>query len=64
MSVATEPLTVPKLVPKAFLDADGGFSLDLQMFVGALVLVVFSTTGYFFWNVPGWCCSGQQRIPA
>ena len=56
MSVATEPLTVPKRVPKEFLDAEGGLSLDLQMFIGALLLVVFSTTGYFYWHVPGWCC--------
>ena len=56
MSVATEPLTVPKRVPKEFLDADGGVSLDLLIFLGAIFLVTVSTLGYFLRGLPSWCC--------
>ncbi|MEO1403839.1 MAG: beta-carotene hydroxylase [Cyanobacteria bacterium J06635_1] len=56
MSVATEPLAVPKRVPKEFLDADGGVSLDLLLFFGALCLVTVSALGYFWWDTPRWCC--------
>ncbi|MEO0458087.1 MAG: beta-carotene hydroxylase [Cyanobacteria bacterium P01_A01_bin.114] len=56
MSVATEPLTVPRRVPKEFLDADGGVSLDLTLFLGALCLVTVSALGYFLWGTPRWCC--------
>ena len=56
MSVATQTVAVPRRVPKKFLDADGGLSLDLLMFVGAILLVAFSTCGHFLWHFPGWFC--------
>jgi beta-carotene hydroxylase len=56
MSVATEPLTVLRRVPKDLLDADGGLSLDLLMFVGAILLIGVSTCGHFLWGFPGWFC--------
>ncbi|MBE9076632.1 fatty acid desaturase [Romeria aff. gracilis LEGE 07310] len=56
VSVAVEPLTITKRVPKQFLDADGGLSPNLLMFFGALCLIVISTVGYFNWDTPSWCC--------
>jgi beta-carotene hydroxylase len=62
MPVATEPLTVLRRVPKDLLDADGGFGLNLQMFLVAIALVVVSTVGYFGWGLPGWCCFGLNTL--
>ncbi|MGC1307292.1 MAG: beta-carotene hydroxylase [Phormidesmis sp.] len=56
VSAAVRPLTVTRRVPKRFLDADGGASPDLLIFLGAVSLVVFSTIGYFSWHMPSWCC--------
>lgn len=56
VSVAVEPLTVSRRVPKRFLDADGGVSPDLLIFLGAVSLVILSTVGYFVWHAPSWCC--------
>lgn len=55
MSAATTPLTVRK-VPSEYLKAEGGFSPNLLMFLGALWLVTVSTFGYFAWGWPGWSC--------
>jgi beta-carotene hydroxylase len=42
--------------PKEFLKPPGGFNLNVLMFLAALALIVSSTCGYFFGNLPGWCC--------
>lgn len=62
VSAAAEPLTVTRKVPKRFLDADGGLSADLLMFVGAVLLVLFSTVGYFIWHIPSWCCFALNTL--
>ncbi|MEM9804947.1 MAG: beta-carotene hydroxylase [Cyanobacteria bacterium P01_D01_bin.56] len=56
VSVATRPSTVLRRVPKELLDPDGGVSLDLLMFVGAIFLVTIATFGFFAWNFPHWIC--------
>ncbi|MEO0488593.1 MAG: beta-carotene hydroxylase [Cyanobacteria bacterium J06659_2] len=56
MSAAMQPLTIRKTVPPELLKADGGLSLNMAMFLTALGLVIGSTTGYFQWGLPAWCC--------
>ncbi|NEP18348.1 MAG: beta-carotene hydroxylase [Leptolyngbya sp. SIO4C1] len=55
-------MTVPKRVPKKFLDADGGISPNLLMFIAAIGLVVVSAFGYFFWEMPFWCCFALNTL--
>ncbi len=55
MSVAGQPLTIPRTVPSEFLKADDGLSLNLLMFLGSVTLISVSTIGYFLGNWPGWC---------
>jgi beta-carotene hydroxylase len=62
IAVATEPLTVPTRVPKDLLDADGGLSLDLLMFLAGIGLVVVSAFGHFWWSFPGWCCFALNTL--
>lgn len=52
MSEAHRPLTVPK----ELLAAPGDFNPTLLMFVTAVVLIAFSTCGYWLWNWPDPCC--------
>lgn len=52
MSEASKPLTVPK----EYLTAEGGFNTTLLMFLGAVVMVICSTLGYWLWGWPDWCC--------
>lgn len=56
MSVATEPLIVPRTVPSELLRAEGGISPNLLMFFSAVLLVTLSTWSYFVWDLAGWCC--------
>lgn len=62
VSVATRPSTVLRRVPKDLLDADGGVSLDLLIFIGAVALVTVSTFGYFSWSFPHWICFGLNTV--
>jgi beta-carotene hydroxylase len=62
IAVATERLTVPTRVPKELLDADGGLSLDLLMFLAGIGLVVVSAFGHFWWSFPGWCCFALNTL--
>lgn len=55
MSVAGQPLTIPRTVPSDFLKADGGISLDLLMIVASVALISISTVGYFLWDWINWC---------
>jgi len=55
MSAAAESLTISKAVPSELLKADGGLSLNLLMFLGAVGLIIVSSLGYFLWGLPGWC---------
>jgi beta-carotene hydroxylase len=55
MSVAGQPLTIPKTVPSAYLKADGGLSPNLLMLLTAVALISTSTVGYFLWGWTGWC---------
>lgn len=55
MSVAAEPLTVPKTVPSELLKAEGGLSPNLLMFVASVGLIFTSTIGYFCWHWIDWC---------
>ncbi|MFM7383814.1 MAG: beta-carotene hydroxylase [Microcystaceae cyanobacterium] len=43
-------------VPKEFLKADGGFNPNILMFTTALMLIGFSTLGYWCWGAPDWLC--------
>lgn len=62
MSVAAQPLAIRKTVPPELLKADGGFSLNLSMFLAAVGLVIGSTIGYFQWGLPGWCCFALNTL--
>ncbi|MEM0981324.1 MAG: beta-carotene hydroxylase [Cyanobacteria bacterium P01_H01_bin.58] len=55
MSVAGQPLTIPKTVPSAYLKADGGWSPNLLMLLASIVLISTSTVGYFCWGWIDWC---------
>jgi beta-carotene hydroxylase len=58
MSEAQKPLTVPK----EFLAPPGDFNPTLLMFLAAVVLVGFSTLGYWCWEWPHWCCFSINTI--
>lgn len=55
MSVAGQPLTIPKRVPSDFLKADGGWSPNLLMLLASATLISTSTVGYFCWGWIDWC---------
>ncbi|NEQ45813.1 MAG: beta-carotene hydroxylase [Leptolyngbya sp. SIOISBB] len=55
MSVAGQPLTIPRTVPSDYLKADGGLSPNLLMLLSSVVLIATSTVGYFFWGWFSWC---------
>ncbi|MFP4100128.1 beta-carotene hydroxylase [Coleofasciculus sp.] len=54
MSEAIKPLTVPR----EFLGAPEDFNLTLLMFIVAMALIVFSTCGYWLWELPAPLCFG------
>ncbi|MEO0431412.1 MAG: beta-carotene hydroxylase [Cyanobacteria bacterium J06656_5] len=62
VSVATRPSAVRRRVPKDLLDADGGVSPDLLIFVGAVALVTVATFGYFSWSFPHWICFALNTV--
>lgn len=43
-------------VPKEFLKAPGGFNPNVLMFITAILLITFSTIGYFCWGWVDWVC--------
>ncbi|MEL6399079.1 MAG: beta-carotene hydroxylase [Cyanobacteria bacterium J06626_4] len=55
MSVAGQPLTLPRTVPSDYLKADGGLSPNLLMLLFSVALIATSTAGYFLWGWASWC---------
>lgn len=55
MSVASQPLAIPKTVPTEYLKADGGLSPNLLMLLTSVALLSTSTVGYFLWDWINWC---------
>lgn len=55
MSVAGQPLTIPRTVPAEYLKADGGLSPNLLMLLTSITLIATSTAGYFLWGWMSWC---------
>ena len=55
MSVAGQPLTLPRTVPSDYLKADGGLSPNLLMLLFSVALIATSTAGYFWWGWASWC---------
>ncbi len=43
-------------VPKEYLKADGGFNLNVGMFLCSLTLISLSVCGYWLWGWADWCC--------
>lgn len=43
-------------VPRELTGPDGGFNLNLRMFLSAVAMVAASTLGYWSWHWPDWCC--------
>lgn len=43
-------------VPREYLKAPGGFNPTLLMFITAILLITFSTIGYFLWGWVDWVC--------
>ncbi|MBW4515479.1 MAG: fatty acid desaturase [Timaviella obliquedivisa GSE-PSE-MK23-08B] len=52
MSEAIKPLTVPRQL----LGPPGAFNPTLIVFLLAVLMAVFSTLGYWYWDWLGWCC--------
>ncbi|MEL6931419.1 MAG: fatty acid desaturase, partial [Cyanobacteria bacterium J06600_6] len=45
-----------RTVPREYLKAPGGLNPNVLMVIAAIALLTISTTGYFRWNFPDWCC--------
>ncbi|BAQ63771.1 beta-carotene hydroxylase [Geminocystis sp. NIES-3709] len=43
-------------VPREYLKAPGGFNPTVLMFITAILLITFSTVGYFLWGWIDWIC--------
>jgi beta-carotene hydroxylase len=43
-------------VPRELTGPDGGFNINVLMFLSALGMVAISTLGYWSWHWPDWCC--------
>lgn len=43
-------------VPRQYLKAPGGFNPNVLMFITAILLITFSTIGYFLWGWVDWMC--------
>ena len=43
-------------VPRELTGPDGGFNLNVLMFLSAVTMVAASTLGYWSWHWPDWCC--------
>lgn len=43
-------------VPREYLKAPGGFNPNVLMFITAILLITFSTIGYFLWGWVDWIC--------
>lgn len=43
-------------VPREYLKVPGGWNPNVLMFITAILLIIGSTCGYFFWGFPDWLC--------
>ncbi|MDY6804972.1 MAG: fatty acid desaturase [Cyanobacteriota bacterium] len=43
-------------VPRELTGPDGGFNLNVRMFLSAVGMVAASSLGYWSWHWPDWCC--------